>query len=256
MVKKDSILIVEDDPSLRRAIEDLLRLHGFEVWAAEDGTTQGFIVVRENLKYHFVIAHSRLRELYLAIAGRFIGAEWIASPDDIFFLTAQEVTALADGHLEGVASRVAERRKRWETDLQGSPPLVIDQLEDGQIRSVSPPTRQRNGGGLLLHGFAASPGSFTGRARILLTPADGADIEPGEELVAPATSPCWAPILLAAGALVTEIGGILSHGAIIAREYGLPAVLNVPRATHHIHTGQLIRVNGSQGTVELLDAEE
>jgi pyruvate,water dikinase len=214
--------------------------------------THSFIVVRENLKYHFVIAHSRLRDLYLALANRFVDAERLANPEDIFFLTTQEVATLVHGSLEGAAGLVAERRKRWETDLEGPPPLVIDQLDDGRMRPMLSPDQQENGSGQILHGFAASPGSFTGRARILLTPSDGADIEPGEVLVAPATNPGWAPILLAAGALVTEIGGTLSHGAIIAREYGLPAVLNVARATHRIRTGQLIRVNGSQGTVELL----
>jgi pyruvate,water dikinase len=217
--------------------------------------THRFIVVRENLKYHFVIAHSRLRDLYLALASRFVSAEWLADPKDIFFLTTQEVAAMVHGRLEGADGLVAERRKMWEADLKVSPPLVIDQLDDGRMYPVSSPTQQMNGYGQILRGFAASPGSFTGRARILLNPTDGADIEPGEVLVAPATNPGWAPILLAAGALVTEIGGILSHGAIIAREYGLPAVLNVDRATHRIHTGQLIRVNGSQGTVELLVSE-
>jgi len=108
----------------------------------------------------------------------------------------------------------------------------------------------------LLRGLAASPGSYVGWARVLHTPVDGAGLEPGEVLVAPATSPGWAPLLLAAGALVTEIGGTLSHGAIIAREYGLPAVLNVAQATRRIRTGQLIRVDGSRGTVQLLENVE
>ena len=151
--------------------------------------THIFIVVRENLKYHFVIAHSRLRDLYLALAGRFVSAEWLTSLEDIFFLTSHEVTALVHGHLEGTAGLVAERRERWETDLKRSSPTAIEQLDDGRIRPVSPPTRQKDGNGQILRGFAASPGTFTGRARVLLTPADGGDIRPGEVLVAPATNP-------------------------------------------------------------------
>jgi pyruvate,water dikinase len=141
---------------------------------------------------------------------------------------------------------VGSRRQEWQEAREITPPFALDQSGD-HLRDVARPDEQA------LSGFAASPGSYTGRARVVLTPEQGADLEPGEVLVAPATSPGWAPLLLTAGALITEIGGTLSHGAIIAREYGLPAVLNVTDATRRIHTGQLIHVDGSQGTIQLLE---
>jgi len=216
--------------------------------------TQYFIVTRENLKYHFVIAHSRLRDLYLSLADRFVAAGRLSDPADVFFLTADEVIALAeDKHETTLDGLVDERRRAWQTDQEAAPPFAFEQQAGGRLCPVSPPAAPDGDAGQLLRGFAASPGSYTGRARVLHSPSDGATIEPGEVLVAPATSPGWAPLLLAAGALVTEIGGTLSHGAIIAREYGLPAVLNVAGATRHIRTGQLVRVDGSRGAVRLLE---
>ena len=214
--------------------------------------TQSFIVARENLKYHFVVAHSRLRQLYLALADQFVAAGQLNDPDDVFFLTAAEVAALADESLESALDLVVERRRAWAADRRTAPPLAFEQRADGCLHPASLPAAPDDGG-QLLHGFAASPGSYTGRARVLRSPTDGAAIEPGEVLVAQATNPGWAPLLLAAGALVTEIGGTLSHGAIIAREYGLPAVLNVAGATRHICTGQIVHVDGSRGTVRLLE---
>jgi pyruvate,water dikinase len=216
-----------------------------------------FTVTRENLKYHFVIAHSRLRDLYLAIATRLVADGFLERTDDVFFLTTEEIADLVEGRLTPDESleRVDERRKAWKSDRRNVPPSVFNQYSDGRLQPVMPTVESKSGSDLLLSGLAASPGSFTGRARILLTQADREDFEPGEVLVVPAINPAWAPLLLACGALVTEIGGVLSHSAIIAREYGLPAVLNVTGATQYIRTGQLVHVDGSQGVVRLLGEE-
>jgi pyruvate,water dikinase len=90
----------------------------------------------------------------------------------------------------------------------------------------------------------------TGTARVILDPA-GAHLEPGEILVAPSTDPGWTPLFMTAGALVMEMGGPISHGAVVAREYGIPAVVGVPDATRRIHTGDTVTVDGSAGTVTL-----
>jgi pyruvate,water dikinase len=97
-------------------------------------------------------------------------------------------------------------------------------------------------------GVAASPGVVTGRARVILDPT-GARLEPGEILVAPSTDPGWTPLFLTAGGLVMEMGGANSHGAVVAREYGIPAVVGMPLATERISTGDLVTVNGTLGTV-------
>jgi pyruvate,water dikinase len=213
---------------------------------------QTLTVARENLKYHLVIALGHLRERYLALAER------LALSEDIFFLTADEVAAMTSGTLTPDESekRIAERHRKWEADKRTAAPFALDQFADGRLRATARPTDSDNKNGILLHGFAASPGAYTGRARVVLTPDDGAILGPGEVLVTQATSPGWAPLLLSAGALVTEIGGTLSHGAIIAREYGLPAVLNVADATRRIRDGQLLRVDGIDGTVQLLENAE
>ncbi len=231
---------------------------------------------RENLKYHFVIAHSRLRELYLALAARLVAAGCLERREDIFFLTADEIDELVDGAMieEGgtgggdgnlsCADLVCERRRQWEQDCQRPSPTACIHIQ-GTDRQPYPldalpsapataPT-SNDARGPLLRGVAASPGVYTGRACVLSTPGDGSRLRPGDVLIAPAVSPGWGPLLLAAGALVTEIGGVLSHGAIIAREYGLPAVLNVPDVVTCIQPGQWVQVDGSQGTVRLLEGE-
>ena len=104
-----------------------------------------------------------------------------------------------------------------------------------------------------MRGSPASPGVVSGIARVILSPA-GARLEPGEILVAPSTDPGWTPLFLTAGGLVMEMGGMMSHGAVVAREYGIPAVVGVAGATEQIRTGQRITVDGAAGTV-VVDSE-
>jgi rifampicin phosphotransferase len=104
-----------------------------------------------------------------------------------------------------------------------------------------------------LKGIAVSAGTVTGKARVITHPGDGQHVEPGEILVAPVTNPAWTPYFLTAAGAVMDMGGILSHGAIIAREYGIPAVVNVGPASKIIRTGQLICVDADRGIVTILD---
>lgn len=102
----------------------------------------------------------------------------------------------------------------------------------------------------MLTGTPASAGSAAGKVRVILDPV-GAHLEPGEILVAPSTDPGWTPLFLTAGALVMEMGGVISHGAVVAREYGIPAVVGVPDATSRLHSGDAVTVDGSAGTISL-----
>jgi pyruvate,water dikinase len=102
-----------------------------------------------------------------------------------------------------------------------------------------------------LAGLAVSAGTVEGRARVVLDPAE-ADLDADDILVTPFTDPCWAPLFVAIRGLVTEVGGLMTHGAVIAREYGLPAVVGVEGATRLIRDGQRIRVHGTDGYVEIL----
>src|SRR5205807_8078209 len=100
----------------------------------------------------------------------------------------------------------------------------------------------------VLAGTAASPGVYEGPVRVLFDPRE-AGLQPGEVLVAPGTDPAWTPLFLSAGALVMELGGIMTHGSVVAREYGIPAVVGVPDATRLLKTGQRVRVDGESGQV-------
>jgi len=227
--------------------------------------TQQYSLIRENLKYTFVMAHSDLRELYLALAARLIGQGALSEVADLFYLTRKEIAAFLAGQSDEKALAGAISGRRTEHRLQvakAEPPKIIEQRSDGSLHAV---TLSQNGHGpdetsetdvTTLNGVAASPGRVTGRARVILDLRESARLEHGEILVTPSTNPAWAPLLLNASALVTEVGGLLSHGAIVAREYGLPAVLNVANATRRIRTCQLIRVDGFKGVVQLLEEGE
>ena len=109
--------------------------------------------------------------------------------------------------------------------------------------------------GASLAGSPVSPGSVEGRVRVVLDPRR-ADLLPGEILVCPGTDPSWTPLFLTAAGLVMEVGGMMTHGAVVAREYGIPAVVGVDRATERLRTGQRIALNGSTGEIRLLSTAE
>ncbi len=218
--------------------------------------TRRFSVARENAKYTFVMAHSHLRDLYLRLAHRLQEQGALTDSAGLFYLRKEELSEFLAGHIGGVElGEILVRRQteqRGYENAQTAPPKIIEEWPDGSLRAVALPA-DANSNGTALRGVAASPGRVTGRARVILNPLDSTRLERGEILVAPSTNPAWSPLFLNAGALITEVGGLLSHGAIVAREYGLPAVLNVKDATKTIRTGQLLAVDGYTGTVRLLD---
>ena len=139
---------------------------------------------------------------------------------------------------------VATRRSEYRRELRRRhvPRVLLSDGTDAEAAFASPAADAA------IRGTPASPGTARGVARVMLSPA-GARLEPGEVLVAPATDPGWTPLFLTASALVMEMGGMMSHGAVVAREYGIPAVVGVPEATTRITTGEHIVVDGSAGTV-------
>jgi rifampicin phosphotransferase len=144
---------------------------------------------------------------------------------------------------------VAERRAEYEREVRRrTVPRVL--LSDGTEPATGPTGTDLPPGALA--GTPASSGTATGPARVVLEPT-GAHLEPGEVLVAPSTDPGWTPLFLTAGGLVMEMGGANSHGAMVAREYGIPAVVGVPDATTTITTGDWITVDGAAGTVLIGD---
>jgi pyruvate,water dikinase len=201
--------------------------------------------LRETHKFPLAMAFAVMREHLKAVGRELAAAKVLDQADDVFFLDLGDARRGLAG--EDLRTLVAERREAYEQELKRRhiPRLL---LSDGtEPEALATQAAQADGA---LAGSPASTGTVTGRARVVLEPV-GAHLEPGEILVAPSTDPGWTPLFLTAGGLVMEMGGSGSHGAVVAREYGIPAVVGVPDATHKIETGQLITVDGAAGLVSL-----
>lgn len=199
--------------------------------------------LREMPRFLLALLLARARSLLWPVGKELARAGRLEKAEDIFYLTLPEAHAALAG--ADLRSAVSERRAMFEQELaRRHVPLVL--LSDGTEPSVEPDvaaTAQET-----LQGTPASPGVVTAPARVILDPY-GAHLEPGEILVAPSTDPGWTPLFLTAGGLVMETGGSMSHGVIVAREYGIPAVVGVPGATERIPTGSRITVDGTSGTI-------
>jgi phosphohistidine swiveling domain-containing protein len=218
--------------------------------------------LRENPKHHFLMYAAELRRTLLAIGAGLQSAGLIEQRDDVFFLTRDDVARAARGETQDLRPMVAAHRRLYERFLAWDPPEVIEgsdrQAIENRLASADialPAARPAEGSpspsadGRRLTGIAASAGVVTAKVRVARTPDEGAELEPGDVLVAPFTDPGWTPLFTVAGAIVMDLGGLLSHGAIVAREYGIPAVDNTRTATTTLQTGQTVTVNGNTGEV-------
>ena len=205
-----------------------------------------FIGYREYPKYGIVSRYFVYKQALLKEAERLVQADLLAEKEDIFYLTLQELADLARTH-EVDDQLISQRQRAFRSYQALTPPRVLTsegEAIDGAYRRDDVPT------GALI-GLPVSGGTIEGRARVILDMTE-ADIEAGDILVTAYTDPSWSPLFVAIKALVTEVGGLMTHGAVIAREYGLPAVVGVQQATQLIRDGQRIRVHGTGGYVELL----
>ena len=199
--------------------------------------------LREMPKFCIVLLMARVRELLWTVGAELAEAGRLESAEDIFFLSVPEAWAVLAG--EDLRPLIRGRRAVYEQEVgRRHVPRLL--LSDG----TEPTADQHDAAGPEdgLSGTPASGGVVSGKARVILDPGN-AHLEPGEILVAPSTDPGWTPLFLTAGGLVMEMGGPMSHGAIVAREYGIPAVVGVPDATKRVETGQVITVDGSTGKV-------
>ncbi len=204
--------------------------------------------MREYAKFAWLVPFAEMRRQLLLAGEDLVAQGLLAGADDVFFLRVHEIRAAAR---EGTDQRglVAERRRFHLRELRRrSVPGTL--LTDGtDVEAALPPPAVARGG---LPGAPAAPGRAEGRARVVLDPV-GARIEPGEILVAPTTDPGWTPLFMTAAGLVSETGSPIAHGPTVAREYGIPAVICVRDATTRIRTGDLLRVDGTAGTVDVVD---
>lgn len=191
------------------------------------------------------------RRLWLGVAAHLVRDGMLARPDDIFLLLPAEVRRAAGGAIpaSGVRARVAARAALFEQWLAATPAEWFSLAPAGLRRTGALPEAAPLTAGDAWRGVATGTGLARGRARLLRHPDEGGRLQPGEILVAPSTDPGWTPLFLKAGGLVVETGGYLSHGAIVAREFALPAVLNLPGIFDALRDGDEVEVDGLQGTV-------
>ena len=197
-----------------------------------------------------------MRRLLAELGRRLVADGVLAAQDDVYWLTQDEAERAASGRpLPGASERTADRRalQRGQALLRPPQYLPVNKLMSAWGRFL--PANADASSGDVLRGNAGSGGVVTGRARVIDGPADFAGFTPGEILVAQITTPAYTPLFAVAGGVVTDVGGVLSHGSIVAREYGIPAVLGTGTATARVATGDLITVDGSRGEVRLAGAE-
>ncbi|MDO8364122.1 MAG: PEP-utilizing enzyme [Actinomycetota bacterium] len=209
---------------------------------------QRFTAMRELTKAVWVLGIRRMRPPLLATADGLVAAGHVKRTDDVLYLTYGEVDALVKGKpVDGIAAKVARRRKQ-RTQAEDYT------LPDAWVGSVVPTKRAAVAATDQLAGLGVSGGTATGRARIILNTeaAFEREIEPGDILVAPFTDTPWTPLFIPAGAVVVETGGMLSHAATVAREFGIPCVVLVHDATRIIGEGDTVTVDGAAGTVTVV----
>lgn len=205
-----------------------------------------FIGYREYPKYSMVNRYFVYKQALLEEAERLVQAHVLREKEEIFYLTFQELHEVV--RTNQVDDQLIRRREDAFRSYQAlTPPRVL--TSDGEVIAGAYRRDDLPAGALV--GLPVSAGTIEGRARVILDMAE-ADLEAGDILVTAYTDPSWTPLFVAIKGLVTEVGGLMTHGAVIAREYGLPAVVGVEHATRLIRDGQRIRVHGTDGYVEIL----
>jgi pyruvate,water dikinase len=221
------------DPARRVTFNRLLR------WA------QGYAPVREDALADIGLAWPQMRRMLGELGRRLVAAGRIAVPEDVYWLRPAEITGAPIGD-------VAERKALWRGQRRATPPQALPQHTFvDRFEAWFPASGKQVGA--VLHGTGASAGRVTATARVLAGPADFGRMRPGDVLVASITTPAWTSLFTMAAAVVTDVGGPLSHSSIVAREYGIPAVLGTGVATRRIPDGARVLVDGDAGTVTLLD---
>jgi rifampicin phosphotransferase len=208
--------------------------------------------VREDALADVGLAWPQLRRMLGEIGRRLQQAGVISEPEDVFWLHRGEIE---DG-VGNLADQVEQRKQLWRGQLRATPPQLLPKGGWGDMFRRWMPAASEEQTGDVIKGIAGSMGSVTAPARVLGGPQDFGQMQPGDVLVASITTPAWTSLFAMASGVVTDIGGPLSHSSIVAREYGIPAVLGTAVATRRIRSGQLIKVDGDAGTVRLLDGQE
>src|SRR5215210_7955257 len=235
------------DPARGRLIGRLLR------WA------QDAAPVREDALADTGLAWPVMRRMLLELGRRLVEAGAVEKPADVFWLRwgeLEDITSSLDAgetKLAILADPVEQRKMLWRGQRRVTPPQLLPRGTWLKVFERLMPAASEEQTGHTIKGIAASGGQVTAAARVLSGPADFGQMQPGEVLVAGITTPAWTSLFAMASAVVTDVGGPLSHSSIVAREYGIPAVLGTGVATRRIRSGQSVQIDGDAGTVTLLD---
>jgi len=208
-----------------------------------------FLKLRENSRFYYIMGFGVVRKKVLRIESELLRQGKLKCKDDIFFLRAKELTGLQAGRLQwlDVEDRIRERRiEHIRLSKMGPPKTIGVDMQEKYARAT------QHEGATLLQGQPASPGTYEGSARVILDPSIDVELTPGEVLIAPYTDPAWTPLFLTAGAAVVEVGSYLSHAGTVAREFGMPCVVDVAEATRKIRSGDRISIDGNLGSVRIL----
>jgi pyruvate,water dikinase len=208
--------------------------------------TQVYTRERDTMHFEMTRIFPPLRRMFLELGQRWTGRGLMDRAEDIFFLTLEEIQEIA-GTPRPVHDVVASRRQKfynnqrrpWPNVIHNGAEIYAEEAEAGEIQAS------------VLQGVPGSPGTASGLSRVIQKPEEFSKLKKGEILVAPFTNPVWTPLFAVAGGVVTEVGGILSHGAIVAREYGIPAVMSVSGATKRLRDGQYVTLDGNKGMIFL-----
>lgn len=210
------------------------------------------VVAREDSLYGLDRLTASIRHTALRLGERLVQEGRLGAPDDVFFLMVEELAPLAEGR-ESARERVQRRRAAYARVVADHERGIHWLVSTGSIAAEQGKTKATKVSvANQLAGVAASRGETVGSVRVIRSPEEFARLRRGDVLVAPFTAPLWTPLFRLASAVVTEIGSPVSHAAIVAREYGIPAVVAVPDATQRLRDGDTVRVDGTQGVITVI----
>jgi pyruvate,water dikinase len=207
-----------------------------------------FTKLRENSRFYHIMAFSVVRKKILRIEAELMSEGKLRCKDDIFYLLCGEIAGMQKGELGwlDVEDRIRDRRMEHIRLSKTVPPKTINVAVQPKPHAEETEDREA------LQGQSASPGEYEGTAHVILDPSVDLELKPGEILVAPYTDPAWTPLFLTAGAAVVEVGSYLSHAGTVAREFGMPCVVDVKDCTKRIHSGFRIKVDADRSMVRII----
>jgi pyruvate,water dikinase len=244
LAEQEARAALSDEPKLLARFEKLV------------ASAQRFQPLREEQVYWFTLGWPLMRRAVRRLGELLHERGNLADPDEVFFITRDELLAAlgeSDDRRE-LSVEAVHRRATWGGQRRLVPPLVIGEVAPMFKRfmgaaeeAVRMPGANGESG---VRGIAASPGRVTGPVRVIRSASEFDRLQPSDVLVAPITTPAWTPLFATAAAVVTDTGGVASHSSVVAREYGIPAVVGTGDATRRLRDGQIVTVDGAAGLVQ------